>query len=109
MSLDQILVMGLYGLVFVFAIVFITQRIRWRISGRGFRPRGAMLGNALHQLQTIAEPRMQYVIEEKLDEDSEDEESGGPDDPIRHLHRQARKIKRGETVDRLTALRIPRE
>jgi hypothetical protein len=62
-----------------------------------------MLGNALHQLQTIAQPQMQHVIAEKLDEDLEDEESGGPDDPVRHLHRQAAKIRRGERVERITA------
>jgi hypothetical protein len=62
-----------------------------------------MLGNALHQLQTIAQPQMQHVIAEKLDEDLEDEESGGPDDPVRHLHRQAAKIRRGEPVERITA------
>jgi hypothetical protein len=102
-SLEQILAMGLYGLVSMFALVFMFQRIRWRITGRGYRPRGVALGNALHQLQAIAEPRMQYVIEEKQSEDAEDEDAGGPDDPLRHLHRQAAKIRRGERVERLTA------
>jgi hypothetical protein len=63
-----------------------------------------MLGNALHQLQTIAEPQIQYVIEEKLDEESEDDDSCGADDPVRHLHRQAQKIRRGLPIDRLTTL-----
>lgn len=103
MSLEEIMAMGLYGLVFVFAIVFTFQRLRWRISGRGYRPRGVMLGNALHQLQSIAEPQIQYVIEEKQDDSAEDEEDAGPDDPVRHLHRQARKIRRGKGVERLTA------
>ena len=61
-----------------------------------------MLGNALHHLQTIAQPQMQHVMEEKLEEDLEDEEAGGPDDPVRHLHRQAAKIRRGEPVERIT-------
>lgn len=102
MFLDQILAIGLYGFVCVFSIVFAWQRLRWRRTRRGFRPSGAMLGNALQQLQVIAEPRMQYVIEEKEDEEAEDEEAGGPDDPVRHLHRQARKIRRGERVGELT-------
>jgi len=101
--IDQILGIGLYGLVCLFSIVFVWQRLRWRRTGRGFRPRGAALGNALQQLQVIAEPQVEYVIEEKLEEEMEDEESGGPDDPVRHLHRQAARIRRGETVDRLTA------
>jgi hypothetical protein len=94
---------GLYGLLCWFAMIFMWQRMRWRRTGRGFRPRGAALGNALHQLQVIAEPKVRHVIEEKLEEEMEDEESGGPDDPVRHLHRQAARIRRGEQVDRLTA------
>lgn len=102
MFLDQILAIGLYGFVCVFSIVFAWQRLRWRRTRRGFRPSGAMLGNALQQLQTIAEPLAQYVIEEKEDEEADDDEAGGPDDPVRHLHRQARKIRRGEMVGDLT-------
>ena len=102
MFLDQILAIGLYGFVCVFSIVFVWQRLRWRRTGRGFRPGGAALGNALQHLQVIAEPQMRYVVEEKEDEEADEEEAGGPDDPVRHLHRQARKIRRGEMVGDLT-------
>lgn len=101
MFLDQILAIGLYGFVCLFAIVFMWQRVRWRRTGRGYRPSGAALGNALQQLQVIAEPQTGYVIEEKLDEEAEDDESSGPDDPVRHLHRQSAKIRRGEQVERI--------
>ncbi len=103
MLIDQILAIGLYGLVCVFSIVFMWQRLRWRRTRRGYRPSGAMLGNALQHLQVIAEPQTQHVIEEKEDEAVDAEDDGGPDDPVRHLHRQARKIRRGERLDRLTA------
>jgi hypothetical protein len=102
--LDQILAIGLYGLVCLFSIVFVWRRQRWRRTGRGFRPSGAILGNALQQLQAIAEPQAQYVIAEKENEATEDEEDGGPDDPVRHLHRQAAKIRRGERLENLTTL-----
>ena len=102
MSLDQVMVLGLYGFVCVAAMIFALQRLRWRICRRGFRPRGAALGNALHQLQVLAEPQIRYVVEEKEDEKADDDECGGPDDPVRHLHRQARKIRRGERLERLT-------
>jgi hypothetical protein len=102
--LDQILAMGFYGFVCFVSVVFLYQRWRWGRTRRGFRPSAVMLGNALQQLQVIAQPETRYVIEEKLDEDSEDEESGGPDDPVRHLHRQAAKIRRGEPVERITTL-----
>jgi hypothetical protein len=103
-SLDQILAIGLYGFVCLFSIVFAWQRLRWRRTGRGFRPSGAALGNALQQLQTIAEPQTQYVIEEKEEDEVDDEDTGGPDDPVRHLHRQAAKIRLGDKVENLTAL-----
>jgi hypothetical protein len=47
---------------------------------------------------------MAYVIEEKLDEKADEDDEGGPDDPTRHLHRQAARIRRGERLDRLTVL-----
>jgi len=101
-NLDQQLAMGLYGFVCFFAVVFLCQRLSWRRTRRGFRPSTAMMGNALHQLQAIAQPQMEHVIEEKLKEDAEDDEAGGPDNPVRHLHCQARKIRRGEPIDRIT-------
>ena len=42
--------------------------------------------------------------EEKLDEEADEDDEGGPDDPVRHLHRQAARIRRGEMLDRLTVL-----
>ena len=102
MLLDQLIVAGLYGFVCFVAVVFLYQRLRWQRSRRGFRPSTAMLGNALHQLQVIAEPQIRYVIEEKINEDAEEEETGGPDDPVRHLHRQAAKIRRGQPLERVT-------
>jgi hypothetical protein len=63
------------------------------------------MGNALHSLQAIAEPQVRYVVAEELEEEAEDEDAGGPDDPTTHLLRQARRIRRGEVVERLTALR----
>jgi hypothetical protein len=53
---------------------------------------------------------VRYVIREKEDESADEEDSGDPDhpgnliDPIAHLHRQARRIRRGEEVERITAM-----
>jgi hypothetical protein len=109
-TLDQILVLGLYGFVCFVGVVFVYQRLRWRYRRRrgklrlGFYPEGAALGNALQQLQIIAEPQTRHVVQEMLEEETEDDEAGGPDDPVRHLHRQAARIRRSEKVERLTAL-----
>jgi hypothetical protein len=39
----------------------------------GFYPGTASMGNALHQLSVIAQPQLEYVLEEKLSEDSEED------------------------------------
>jgi hypothetical protein len=113
MMLDQIFMMGLYGLVCLFSCIFLYQRWRWRRRRRkgkvaGFYPRGAALGNALHQLQVIAEPQMRHVIEEKLEDEIEDNGESGPDNPTEHLRRQARKIRRGQPLEHLTTF-LPRQ
>lgn len=113
MNPDQILTIGLDGLVCLFAVIFLYRRWRWRRRRRkghvaGFYPRGAALGNALHQLQAIAEPQAKYVIEEKLKEEVDEDGESGPDDPTEHLHRQARRIRRGERLNSLTTF-LPRQ
>lgn len=108
--MDLLVLEGFYVIVFFTGCAFFYQRLRYRRRQRqgkarpGFYPRGASMGNALHQLQTLAQPRMQYVLEEKLNEEVDADDEGGPDDPMRHLHRQAAKIRRGEPLDRLTVL-----
>jgi len=109
-DLDLLLLKGLYAFLGVIGFVFFYQRWRWRrrkrlrMSDPGFYPRTTSLGNALHQLQVLAEPRVAYVVEEKLDEEAEEDDESGPNDPVRHLHRQAARIRRGERLDRLTVL-----
>jgi hypothetical protein len=65
------------------------------------------MGNALQKLSVIAQPQVEHVLEEKLSEDADEDDEGGPKDPTAHLHRQAAKIRRGEKLDRLTAIRKP--
>jgi hypothetical protein len=107
-DLDLLLLNGFYAFSCFVGGVFFYQRWRWRRGRRmgrsslGFYPSTSSLGNALHQLQAIAEPQMAYVIEEKLNEEADEDDEAGPDDPTRHLHRQTAKIRRGERLDRLT-------
>jgi hypothetical protein len=105
--------MGYLGLLLiVWGCILWVQRALWRWrkkKGRsklGFYPSGASIGNALQVLQAIAEPQVQHVIEERLEEPAEDDDEAGPKDPAAHLMRQARRIRKGEDV-RLTAL-LPR-
>ena len=108
MSFDALVSAQLWAMLVIFGVVFVVLRLVWRLRGRvGFYPSGAALGNALQRLQVMAQPEVRYVIREKESEDVDEEDSGDPDpprDPIAHLHRQARRIRRGEEVDRITAL-----
>jgi hypothetical protein len=110
-SFDAMFLAALYCFVVFVGISFLYQRSRWRrrkAKGQGnwgFYPGAAALGNALHQLSVFAEPQAQHAVTEILEEESEGDEEGAPKDPVAHLHRQARKIRRGEKVKRLTALR----
>ncbi len=112
-SVDMMLLAALYCFAVFVAIAFFYQRYRWRRrksrgkSKWGFYPGTASMGNALHQLSVIAQPQLEYVLEEKLSEDSEEDDEGAPKDPTAHLHRQAAKLRRGEKLDRLTAVRRP--
>jgi hypothetical protein len=81
------------------------RRRRWGKSSSGFCPTFTSAGNALHTLQVIAQPRIQHVLQEKYDDEAEDDDEGEPVSPEKHLHRQLRRIRRGEPVERLTALR----
>lgn len=47
----------------------------------------------MQTLQTVTRPTVDYVLEEKYNKDAEDEDNGGPDDPIAHLNRQLRRVK----------------
>jgi hypothetical protein len=103
---------ALNGLVILLCgALFCLKRFLWRRRRRlgksslGFYPTYTSAGNALHALQAIAQPRAQYVLAEKFEDEADDDDEGEPGDPAKHLHRQLRRIRRGEKIERLTALR----
>jgi hypothetical protein len=104
----------LNGLVILLGcIVFYVRRRLWRRRKRlgqrnaGFFPTFTSAGNALQilQAQIMAQPQAQYCLEQKLDDEAEDDDEGEPPDPEKHLHRQLRRIRRGERIERLVARR----
>jgi hypothetical protein len=105
------LLRGFYVFNGLVIVVFCLRRFLWRQRrwrGKpdpGFFPTYTSAGNALHTLQAIAEPRVEYVIAEKLDDQADDDDEGEPNDPEKHLHRQLRSIRRGEKIERLTVLK----
>jgi len=102
--------MGLIGLILALSMGAVClQRARWqwrnrRNKNRGRYRGGAALGNALQALQAITQPHVKHVIEARLDEAADEDDDGAPKDPMAHLLRQAKRIRRGEEIDRLTAL-----
>jgi hypothetical protein len=110
MDFSSCLLIGFWLFIVFVGFAFFFQRFRWRRRKRlgrrhlGFYPTSTSMGNALQQLQVFAQPRMEYVLQEKFDEDTDEDDAGGPEDPTRHLRRQVARIRRGEKVDQLTAL-----
>jgi hypothetical protein len=75
-------------------------RRRSRLSGYS-----VAVGLAFMQLaRTFYQPDVAYLLEVKQDEDADEDDSGDPETPesrLRHFHRQLRRIRRGDPIDRL--------
>ena len=88
-------------------LTFYLRRIGWSLNKRlkikrlGFRPSYVSLGNALQTLEVLTRPHVDYVLEQKYDEDANENDEGAADDLAAQLSRQLRRIRRGEQVDRL--------
>jgi hypothetical protein len=114
-DLGLLLLAGLYVFAFFVVTSFFYQRARYRRRKRlgkgkwGFYPGSASMGNALQQLSVILQPQVQHVLEEKQSADAEEDDEGAPSDPTAHLLLQAERIRRGEKLDRLTAIRKDRQ
>jgi hypothetical protein len=104
-------VRGIYTFTFLCCVVFCLRRFLWRWRKRrgkrnlGFYPTYTSAGNALQALQVMAQPRAEYVLEEKFEDEADRDDEGEEESPEKHLHRQLRRIRRGERVERLTILR----
>jgi hypothetical protein len=89
---------GIEVFVAVVLFVFFLRRLLSWMDQRGWilysgdPPTYGSLGNAFQELQSLAEPRVQYVLEEKQHDESEEDGEAGPDDPTRHLRRQLKQI-----------------
>jgi len=92
---------------------FYIQRVLWRKNRRsggnrfGFFPTYTSAGNAFQQLQMLAEPKTEHVIQEKaIDEaDEADEDDDGEPEDEANLILQLRKIRNGDRSSRLVVFR----
>ena len=87
-------------------LVISWSRFRQRRNGKGRRlgtSSAANLGAAFQFLSMAYRPNHAFVAKAQIQqqEDADEDDDGDPDTPIKHLHRQLRRIRRGEPVDRL--------
>ena len=83
-----------------------TNKQRRRIR---FSVRNAAIGLAFLPLSIIYQPSLVEVVKAEIrqQEDADDDESGDPNSPQKHLLRQLRRIRHGEKVETLS-LRLDR-
>jgi hypothetical protein len=75
----------------------------------GPRRRGILRGAALDMgaaflfLSAAYRPNHAFLVKAQIRqvEDADEDDQGGPDSPLRSLHRQLRRIRRGEPVEQL--------
>lgn len=68
---------------------------------RGTYPSSAALVMAFQFLQVFYRPNIVHEIQAKLVEEVDEDDEGDPETPAKHLHRQLRRIRRGDPVDTL--------
>lgn len=110
MDFDAVIGCGVLLLFLIFVCAFGFQRLRYKRNKRlgkkhpGFYPTFSSLGHALQNLHQLAQPRIEIVMQqEDVAEDTQDEEEISKDG-IKHLHRQLKQIRNGDTLDKLTVL-----
>lgn len=80
----------------------VWKRKRRRGRARsGFCPSSAAFSMAFLFGVSFIRPSLAHVTEAIQYQESVEDDDGDPETPEKHLHRQLRKIRRGETVDRL--------
>jgi hypothetical protein len=88
----------------LFALIVYYQRARWQRSQRRgkrirFYPTNMMIGLALQNIQVFAHPEIDHTLQERYADEAEEDDEG---DPVhKEFARQLRRIRNGETVDRL--------
>ena len=90
-------------------LYYFCRRANWRRRKRegkkrlGHYPSSVALGMAFQFLQVFYRPSVEHVIEvrQREAEDAVDQEDGQPETLLKQLHRQLRRIRRGEAVERL--------
>lgn len=87
----------------------IFERLSDRAHGKDRRPRRrntaalAAAGAAFQFFSIAYRPNHAFTAKAQIqqEEDADEDDDGSPETPVKHLHRQLRRIRRGYPVDRL--------
>jgi hypothetical protein len=106
-----------YACCFAFVLPYLTiaavllhnslRRALWRRGKDLRRPNpafcssSAALGTILLFTQIFYRPSVAHVVEVREQIDVDEDDSGDPETPGKQLHRQLRRIRRGESIDSL--------
>jgi len=94
-------------LIVLILVYYVLRRAVWKCCRRlgwkrlGYYPSAFALGLALQFVQVLYRPTVEYVLEARLDEDADEDDNGDPEKLATQLHRQLRRIRRGQPVERL--------
>jgi type VI protein secretion system component VasK len=115
MALDWILAWCMYALYLPLLSIllilghYLLRRFLWKRGiCSGFCPSACALGMAFQQMQVLTRPSIAHVLAEKQKQEADEDGDGDPESPearLLHFHRQLRRIRRGDPVERLV-LRI---
>lgn len=103
-----VLAMSLVGFAVIFSqlkrLIWKEKDPRRRRRGVRFSVRDTAMGFAFLPLGIIYKPNLIEAAKAQIRqaEDADEDGSGGPDSPKRHLLRQLRRIRRGEKVEFLS-------
>ncbi len=67
----------------------------------GFCPSSFALGTALQLIPMFYRPSLEFAIKARAVQVVEEDDDSDPEKPAKHLHRQLRRIRRGEPVETL--------
>jgi hypothetical protein len=93
-----------YVAIVVVLFHYLLRRTKWKADKRcgkkspGFCPSTTALGMMMLFMQVFVRPTLQYVLEEKQNQDVEEDDGGDPEGITKQLHRQLKRIRRGEQV-----------
>lgn len=112
--------MGLYVILslaspftWLMAMMIVVTLMRWRdrvLSEPGRRRNStsrraaeAVAGAAFQFFLTAYRPNHSFIRKAQIEqeEDADEDDDGSPETPLKHLHRQLRRVRRGEPIDRL--------